>query len=61
MEQVNTPKGVMYLIKQCGNFAYCWDDQTGNDEIFLLSEITFYHALWPLHEFKYVKKELVKK
>lgn len=35
---IRTPKGIMYLIDQDEQFVYCYDDQTGKDETFLLSE-----------------------
>jgi hypothetical protein len=37
-----TPKGIMYLIKTDNEFAYCYDDQTGKEETFLLKEVKEY-------------------
>lgn len=37
---VRTPNGIMYLISTNETFAYCYDDQTGKDEKFLLSQIS---------------------
>jgi hypothetical protein len=39
MVQVKTPKGIMYLLSMDDTHAYCYDDQTGNEEVFLISEI----------------------
>lgn len=36
---IRTPKGIMYLISTDEVYAYCYDDQTGKDEKFLLSEV----------------------
>lgn len=38
---IRTPKGIMYLISSDEQTAYCYDDQTGRDEVFLLTEIQF--------------------
>lgn len=39
MPCVQTPKGIMYLVKTIGDKALCYDDQTGKEETFLKSEI----------------------
>lgn len=37
---VQTPKGIMYLLYKDAIHAFCYDDQTGKNEVFLLSEIS---------------------
>ncbi len=36
---VRTPKGIMYLIDTDDTCAYCYDDQTGKHETFLLKDV----------------------
>lgn len=38
---IHTPKGTMYLLYSDEVYAYCYDDQTGQEDRFLLSEIVY--------------------
>ena len=51
-EQVHTPKGIMYLMDKDEIFVYCYDDETGKEEKFLIEEVSYYHALFPTHQWK---------
>ncbi len=42
MAYVITPKGIMYLLSQDKQNAYCYDDQTGKNETFPINEIRKY-------------------
>jgi hypothetical protein len=43
-QMISTPKGIMYLISRDELFVCCYDDQTGKNEKFLISEIVIFNS-----------------